>query len=568
MAPSTSLYAAHSHSHTSGKHLSPLECGQVSKRVSTSGSPLDSTVKGWGSSSSLMSALGEPSSSQGLVPHQWHIATTPLPEGTPCSSPLPSPPFSPDSSCASSSSSNASSPALQSATPRARTTTASRRGAKSADYIPRPRNAFMIFRSEYCMDVKESQVEHDHRMISKILGEVWRNLEPERKEHYKQLAAEEKRVHTIKYPNYRFSPQQRTEKPKKRNVKRNGATDKQRCEKVAKLLLEGKGGNALKAEVEKFDMSIKVEDGAAGESSADYATGVFDPRTWVSPSSSGSSSGSSTPSSCPPITPTSSECPAFRSPLLRPSVPQTPCIRSPIDIPNVANFETLSPLSPLRIPPIEAQVSSASFAARAGADLDFQAQAPVLAPVPLPPVGEQNVSNTDHSSMYSSVTSGLGLEVSQPQGELKMNHMYTPRTAAMVMSAQDYTYRHAPFSHQLVSPLDTGLPGPSSYVPDFSAQFQADQQFSLGYAQEGPSAASYDNGWSSAQYSTAQYGTATHYDTGETQQYPQGFVFPSGSTCATAAAHANDATALHTWTYGQNSGLEGEPQPASGWMRY
>ncbi|OSD05791.1 HMG-box, partial [Trametes coccinea BRFM310] len=72
----------------------------------------------------------------------------------------------------------------------------------------RPRNAFMIFRSEYCMDVKESQVEHDHRMISKILGEVWRNLEPERKEHYKQLAAEEKRVHTIKYPNYRFSPQQ------------------------------------------------------------------------------------------------------------------------------------------------------------------------------------------------------------------------------------------------------------------------------------------------------------------------------------------------------------------------
>ncbi|KAI9059592.1 hypothetical protein FKP32DRAFT_1605979 [Trametes sanguinea] len=435
MAPSTSPYATHSHhSHTSG-------------------SPLDSTVKGWGGSS-LMSALGEPSSSQGL-----------------------------------------------------------------------------------------------------ILGEVWRNLEPARKEHYKQLAAEEKRVHMIKYPHYRFSPQQRTEKPKKRNVKRNGATDKQRCEKVAKLLLEGKGGNALKAEVEKFDMSIKVEDGAAGDSSADYATGVFDPRTWVSPSSSGSSSGSSTPSTCPPITPTSSEGPAFRSPLLRPSVPQTPCIRSPLDIPNVANFETLSPISPLRTSPLEAQ-----------------AQAPVLAPVPLPPVGEQNTSNLDHASMYNSFTTGLGLEVSQPQGELKMHQPYTPRTAAIVLSEHDYAYRNAPFSHQLVSPLDTGLPGPSAYVPDFSAQLQADQQFSLGYAQEGAGSSSFDGSWSSAQYAAAQYGAATHYSTGETQQYPQSFVFPPGSACVPDTAHASDPTALNAWPYGQSSGLEvpaqGEPQPASGWMRY
>ncbi|KAI0662385.1 high mobility group box domain-containing protein, partial [Cubamyces menziesii] len=72
--------------------------------------------------------------------------------------------------------------------------------------IPRPRNAFMIFRSAYCANVKESQVEHDHRMISKILGEVWQNLEKEKKEYYQRLAAEEKAAHRTLYPNYRFSP--------------------------------------------------------------------------------------------------------------------------------------------------------------------------------------------------------------------------------------------------------------------------------------------------------------------------------------------------------------------------
>ncbi|CDO70934.1 hypothetical protein BN946_scf184829.g43 [Trametes cinnabarina] len=498
MAPSVSPFADHSH---------------------TSDPALDSNINQW-ASSSLMSALGEPSSSQGIdVPHEWHISSDPLSEAPSCPSRLPSPPFTPDSYCASSSSSSASSPTFQSATPRGRKTTVSRR-AKSPDHVPRPRNAFMIFRSEYCTDVKESQVEHDHRMISKILGQVWRSLAQEKKDYYKQLAVEEKRIHRIKHPNYRFSPQQRTEKPKKRNVKRNGATDKQRCDKVAKLLLEGKGGNALKAEVEKFDLSIKSDDGAASDS-ADYSTGVFDPRTWVSPSGSGSSSGSSTPSTCPPITPTFSDSPAFRSPLLRPSVPRTPSVRSPLDIPSVANFETHSPLSPLCM-----------------SSSEHQAQAPVLAPVPLPPVGEQSSPILDYPSLYASSLTGLGLDVSQPQGELKIGQMYSPRTTAVVVHAQEYDYHNAPFSEQLASPLDPTIPAPSSF--------------------------------------SYTYGAAAQYVTGETQRYPQPFVFPPGSTCIPVpeAAHAGDATgSLNAWPpYGQNAELDvssqGEPQPAAGWIRY
>ncbi|KAI0825244.1 high mobility group box domain-containing protein, partial [Trametes gibbosa] len=82
--------------------------------------------------------------------------------------------------------------------------------------IPRPRNAFLIFRTDLGARVKANGVEHDHRMISKILGKVWRALPAEEKAVYQKRAAEEKREHRLKYPNYRFSPRQRTEKAKKR----------------------------------------------------------------------------------------------------------------------------------------------------------------------------------------------------------------------------------------------------------------------------------------------------------------------------------------------------------------
>ncbi|KAI0327327.1 hypothetical protein GY45DRAFT_1149933 [Cubamyces sp. BRFM 1775] len=520
----------------------------------TSGTPFHSTMTGW-NHSSLVSALGEPSSSRVAAAHEWHIPSDPLSDTTSASSSLPSPALSPTSPYASSSSSTASSPAPESAIVRRKKTT-SRRGDKPPGHIPRPRNAFMIFRSAYCASVKESQVEHDHRMISKILGAVWRNLEVEKKEHYKKLAAEEKEAHRRLHPNYRFSPQQRTEKAKKRNVKRNGLTDKQRCAKVAKLLLEGKGGDALKAEVDKFDKSTEVKGAVIEDSSADYTTGVFDPRDWVPPVQSPSPSTASSP----PSSSASPGTPAFRSPLLPPSVAQTSAIRSPLDIPNVAQLDMLSPLSPLGISPLEAQ-----------------AQAPVLASVPLPQIGEQSALQLQgsFSSLYPSSSPSLSLEAPypqpQPQGELRLSHLYTPRSAAIVVSEEDYTYASAPYVHQLSPALDAGL----SATPYGSTQFVASQQpFALGYPDSGSSTPDLDGSWPSSQYATAHYSaTATQYVTGgDPQHYQQSFVFPSASSCASEATHAGDASGMNMWTYGQSSGLEvpvqGEPQSAAGWMRY
>ncbi|KAI0761677.1 high mobility group box domain-containing protein, partial [Trametes elegans] len=82
--------------------------------------------------------------------------------------------------------------------------------------IKRPRNAFMIFRSERAVAVLESRVEHDNRKISQILGEVWNHLDDGEKSYYRRRAADEKEEHMLKYPDYRFAPRPRTEKAKKR----------------------------------------------------------------------------------------------------------------------------------------------------------------------------------------------------------------------------------------------------------------------------------------------------------------------------------------------------------------
>ncbi|KAI0358928.1 hypothetical protein OH77DRAFT_1118884 [Trametes cingulata] len=363
----------------------------------TPGASFDSDIKGW-NDNSLAGALGEHSSSRAAAPHEWHNSSDPFSGPSSPSSSLPSSPFSLDSPSASSSSSVVSSPSRRAATSRPKKTT-SRRAAKSLDHIPRPRNAFMIFRSVKCADLKQSRVEHDHRIISKILGKAWAALDPAQKDYYNGLAAEEKRQHALKYPDYRFSPQQRTEKPKKRKVKRNGLTDKKRCETVAKLLLEGKGGEDLKAEVDKFDLTVKLES-PEEESPKDYSTGVFDLRAWPAQADSPSSSITSSPLSSSPSSFTYPDSPAFRSPLLPPSAARTPAFRSPLQIPDMARLDMLSPISPMQVSPLEPQ-----------------AHAPVIASVPLPQVADS--LSTGYPPLYNSSSAGLELGGAQPQPQAR-----------------------------------------------------------------------------------------------------------------------------------------------------
>lgn len=128
---------------------------------------------------------------------------------------------------------------------------------RSGNRIPRPRNAFMIFRSEFWATAKISKtVEHDHRHISRIIGHCWNQLSEGEKTVWRRRAEQEKIEHQIKYPDYRFSPNVRTKRVVKRNVKRNGEDEMLRCKKVAELLLAGKAGKELDNAVQSIDLSL------------------------------------------------------------------------------------------------------------------------------------------------------------------------------------------------------------------------------------------------------------------------------------------------------------------------
>ncbi|KAJ5109012.1 hypothetical protein N7456_005687 [Penicillium angulare] len=72
--------------------------------------------------------------------------------------------------------------------------------------VPRPRNAFILYRQHY----QAAVVAHNPGManpdISKIIGEQWRNLSEEEKSKWKALAEEEKIRHNQQYPGYRYQP--------------------------------------------------------------------------------------------------------------------------------------------------------------------------------------------------------------------------------------------------------------------------------------------------------------------------------------------------------------------------
>jgi hypothetical protein len=117
----------------------------------------------------------------------------------------------------------------------------------------------MLFRSAFAAAQKiGTNIERDNRHITRIIAHCWNRLSDSEKQVWRNKAATEKAIHAAKYPNYRFHPIVRAQKPTKRKVQRNGAEDKKRCEQVAELLLAGKHGEELEVAVKEIDDSLKA----------------------------------------------------------------------------------------------------------------------------------------------------------------------------------------------------------------------------------------------------------------------------------------------------------------------
>ncbi|KAJ3732554.1 high mobility group box domain-containing protein, partial [Lentinula guzmanii] len=74
-------------------------------------------------------------------------------------------------------------------------------------HIPRPPNAFILFRSAFIRSRKiSSEIEGNHSTLSKIIGRVWRTLPPHERAEWEARAKIAQEEHRLRYPDWRFSP--------------------------------------------------------------------------------------------------------------------------------------------------------------------------------------------------------------------------------------------------------------------------------------------------------------------------------------------------------------------------
>jgi len=76
---------------------------------------------------------------------------------------------------------------------------------QNPDYIPRPRNAFIIFRADRSKKY-QGRTAGD---ISQLVAAEWKSLSADVRARYERQADEEKQRHKVLYPHYRFQPKQK-----------------------------------------------------------------------------------------------------------------------------------------------------------------------------------------------------------------------------------------------------------------------------------------------------------------------------------------------------------------------
>lgn len=109
---------------------------------------------------------------------------------------------------------------------------------KKEGHIPRPPNAFMIFRSWLWKNDREQLGGmRDHRKISITAGVLWKSLSKQQQQPYRDEAAVKKLEHKKKYPDYRYSPENKRN-VKKRKSTRDHLAEKKHCHRLAKTMME------------------------------------------------------------------------------------------------------------------------------------------------------------------------------------------------------------------------------------------------------------------------------------------------------------------------------------------
>ncbi|TRM58479.1 hypothetical protein BD626DRAFT_633973 [Schizophyllum amplum] len=90
--------------------------------------------------------------------------------------------------------------------------------------IPRPPNSWILFRDHFRRNFAPSDIIEQSK-ISKAASPIWRGLTPKDRAYWDNLANEEKVEHRRKYPDYKYQPQTKKGKKRKRNTAAEDATE-------------------------------------------------------------------------------------------------------------------------------------------------------------------------------------------------------------------------------------------------------------------------------------------------------------------------------------------------------
>nr|ACS91132.1 HMG [Nannizzia gypsea]ACS91145.1 HMG [Nannizzia gypsea] len=94
--------------------------------------------------------------------------------------------------------------------------------------VPRPPNAFILYRQHHHPVIKAAHPEYHNNDISILLGKKWKAETSETKAHFKALAEEIKKKHAEENPGYQYAPRKPSEKKRRCTNRRNGAASTQK----------------------------------------------------------------------------------------------------------------------------------------------------------------------------------------------------------------------------------------------------------------------------------------------------------------------------------------------------
>lgn len=119
--------------------------------------------------------------------------------------------------------------------------------SKAQAHIPRPRNAFIIFRSHYYMRAKATQTGINQNSLSCAAASAWKALSDDEKRPYRRQAEEEKLTHYRKHPNYVYTPINKAVKRAQRKA-RTVACRRQSAQKIRSSLARRASARSVKTE--------------------------------------------------------------------------------------------------------------------------------------------------------------------------------------------------------------------------------------------------------------------------------------------------------------------------------